>query len=39
MVESLWNGFKRLDFAFDGHEAILVVPNEPTPDKSEGEVA
>ena len=33
MVESVWNGFKRLDFAFEGHEAILVVPNEPTPDK------
>ena len=33
MVESVWNGFKRLDFAFDGHEAILIVPNNPTPDK------
>lgn len=33
MVESLWNGYKRLDFEFDGHEAILVVPDQPTPDK------
>ena len=33
MVESVWNGFKRLDFEFEGHSAILVVPNEPTPDK------
>ena len=32
-MESLWNGYKRLDFEFEGHEAILVVPDHPTEDK------
>ena len=31
--ESLWNGFQRLDFEFEGHSAILVVPDKPTADK------
>lgn len=31
--ESLWNGYKRLDFQFEGHNAILVVPDQPTSDK------
>ena len=31
--ESLWNGYKRLDFQFEGHNAILVLPDQPTPDK------
>lgn len=26
-TESLWNGFKRLDFEFEGREAILIFPN------------
>lgn len=31
--ESLWNGYQRLDFEFEGHSAILVLPKEPTKDK------
>jgi len=31
--ESLWNGFQRLDFEFEGHSAILVLPKEPAADK------
>ena len=27
--ESLWNGYRRLDFIFEGREAILVCPSEP----------
>lgn len=30
MTESVWNGFKRLDFTFEGMEAILVFPSTPT---------
>ena len=26
MKESLWNGYKRLDFSFEGRECILVLP-------------
>ncbi len=26
--ESLWNGFKRIDFEFEGREAILIFPND-----------
>ena len=26
MTESLWNGFKRLDFVFEGMDAVLVFP-------------
>jgi len=31
--ESLWNGFQLLEFVFEGHDAILVVPHTPTKDK------
>lgn len=34
MVESLWNGFKRLDFEFEGRNVILVCPNTPNADKN-----
>ena len=27
--ESTWNGFRRLDFEFEGYPAILVLPKEP----------
>lgn len=29
MRESIWNGFKRIDFIFEGTEAILVFPKKP----------
>lgn len=32
-TESLWNGFKRLDFRFEGRDAILILPDEPQKDK------
>ena len=32
--ESVWNGFRRLDFLFEGKEAILVIPDEPTEGKN-----
>ncbi len=28
MTESTWNGFRRIDFTFEGREAILVFPDE-----------
>ena len=28
MKESLWHGFKQIEFEFEGHDAILVVPKE-----------
>ncbi len=28
-IESTWNGYRRLDFTFEGSEAILVCPSEP----------
>lgn len=34
MVESLWGGFKRIDFEFEGREAILVFPNTPNENKN-----
>ncbi|MBR3943209.1 MAG: alpha/beta hydrolase [Clostridia bacterium] len=33
-MESLWNGFKRLDFEFEGREAILVFPDESDKKKN-----
>jgi len=30
MTESLWNGFRRIDFTFEGFAAILVFPKEET---------
>ena len=32
--ESDWNGFKRIDFEFEGREAILVFPDAPNKDKN-----
>ncbi len=34
MKESLYYGFKRIDFDFEGHEAILVFPKEPNKNKN-----
>ena len=28
-----WNGFERLDFSFQGHDALLILPQEPRADK------
>ena len=33
MKETLWNGFKRIDFEFEGREAILVFPQTPNKNK------
>lgn len=33
-MEEQWNGFKRIDFEFEGREAILIVPDEPNEDKN-----
>ena len=27
-MESMWNGFRRIDFLFEGREAILIIPND-----------
>lgn len=32
MTETLYHGFRRIDFIFEDREAILVFPNEPRPD-------
>ncbi len=34
MKESLWNGFKRVDFTFEGRAAILVFPQCPNEKKN-----
>ena len=34
MTESLWNGFRRLDFTFEGREATLVVPDKANDNKN-----
>lgn len=34
MEESLWNGFKRIDFEFEGKEAILISPEKPNENKN-----
>lgn len=34
MKESLWNGFKRIDFMFEGREAILIFPQVPNKYKN-----
>ena len=34
MSESLWNGFKRIDFEFEGKDAILVFPQIPNENKN-----
>ncbi len=32
MNESVWNGYRRLDFTFEDKDAILVIPSEPRAD-------
>ena len=34
MTESIWNGFKRIDFEFEGMRAILVFPKEANENKN-----
>ena len=34
MQETIWNGYRRIDFLFEGREAILVFPNEATENKN-----
>lgn len=34
MNETVWNGFQRIDFSFEGREAILVFPEEANADKN-----
>ena len=34
MKETIWNGFKRIDFEFEGREAILVFPDKANEDKN-----
>ena len=34
MQESLWNGFKRIDFMFEGKEAIFVFPKTPNQNRN-----
>ena len=34
MTEYIWNGFKRIDFEFDGKHAILVFPHEANENKN-----
>ena len=34
MQETTWNGFRRIDFVFEGMEAILVFPKEPNANKN-----
>ena len=32
-MQEMWNGYKRIDFLFEGREAILVVPNEANAER------
>lgn len=34
MTESVWKGYKRIDFTFEGRGAILVFPNKPNGKKN-----
>lgn len=34
MTESIWNGFRRIDFEFENMDAILVFPKEPNENKN-----
>ena len=34
MAETVWNGFRRLDFTFEGRDAILVFPETPNEKKN-----
>ena len=33
-TESAWNGFKRLDFTFEGRVAVLICPHTPTKNRN-----
>ena len=34
MSKKVWNGFERLDFSFEGREAILIVPEQPNSNRN-----
>lgn len=34
MTETVWNGFRRIDFKFDGKNAIIVFPETPNENKN-----
>ena len=34
MTETVYNGFRRLDFLFEGREAVLIFPDRPNEDKN-----
>ena len=34
MTESIWNGFRRIDFTFEGKDAILVLPHQANKNKN-----
>lgn len=34
MTETVYNGFRRLDFLFEGREAVLIFPEQPNEDKN-----
>ncbi len=34
MTESVWKGYKRIDFTFEGRGAVLVFPNKPNEKKN-----
>ena len=34
MKESIWNGFKRIDFEFEGRDAILIIPEKANENKN-----
>lgn len=34
MTETIWNGFKRIDFEFEGREAILIFPEKANENKN-----
>lgn len=34
MTETVWNGFKRIDFEFEGREAIIIFPDEANANKN-----
>lgn len=33
LLESVWNGYQRIDFSFEGRDSILVCPKNPRADK------
>ena len=34
MTETVYNGFRRIDFLFEGMEAVLVFPEQPNTHKN-----